>query len=411
MIQKKNKNICSDRNFYLSLLQIFDFMTLFNPMRFFKLNSIYCLIVIHLFFACQTSGHQTEHLTETQHEHHHAQDGYYTCPMHPEIRLEEQGICPLCKMDLIFVPFDAGQYALELHWNPEILQEHEAGTLEITPKRLDKDMEKVALTIAHEKKMHLILVSEDLSDFQHVHPLEQQDSVFLLTIIPPQLSLSVVPQEHQAMFHFAGKYILFSDYLPVNAAKQLDRHEFQIAENPSLKSKKAHQKEKLKPNLTHISTLFHTELTEKKWHTNCPQTLEFSIFEHQPNQKGKIVNPQDFDNYLGEKAHIVIIDESTEEFIHAHPSVKHQKIFTEALFNKAGLYKIWLQYQWEGQLTVQHFVIEVQTKSQDTVYVCPMNCEKKNYDCSGVCPVCKMELAEISKPHKTETQATHQHTH
>lgn len=26
---------------------------------------------------------------------------YYTCPMHPEIKKEEPGQCPICKMDLV----------------------------------------------------------------------------------------------------------------------------------------------------------------------------------------------------------------------------------------------------------------------------------------------------------------------
>lgn len=26
---------------------------------------------------------------------------YYTCPMHPEVKADEPGQCPICKMDLV----------------------------------------------------------------------------------------------------------------------------------------------------------------------------------------------------------------------------------------------------------------------------------------------------------------------
>ena len=95
---------------------------------------------------------------------------------------------------------------------------------------------------------------------------------------------------------------------------------------------------------------------------------------------------------MGEKAHIVVIDQSTEKYIHAHPHVEEGKIKAPVLFSKPGLYKIWLQFQVNGQLTIQDFVINVQQEAEKS-YICPMNCEHKTYTCPGFCPVCKMELA------------------
>lgn len=48
----------------------------------------------------------------------HTHSEVYTCPMHPEVRSEVQGVCPVCQMDL--VPLQAKENALTL--TPEIIK-------------------------------------------------------------------------------------------------------------------------------------------------------------------------------------------------------------------------------------------------------------------------------------------------
>jgi rubrerythrin len=46
--------------------------------------------------------HQEKHVAHQQAGHvHHGNATIYTCPMHPELRQEGPGQCPICGMDLI----------------------------------------------------------------------------------------------------------------------------------------------------------------------------------------------------------------------------------------------------------------------------------------------------------------------
>ncbi len=47
--------------------------------------------------------HEHDHEHEQDHDHDHAENGeaYYTCPMHPDVRQDEPGTCPICGMDLV----------------------------------------------------------------------------------------------------------------------------------------------------------------------------------------------------------------------------------------------------------------------------------------------------------------------
>jgi len=50
-----------------------------------------------LFFACGNKTSKTDAIIETETV---AVDGYYTCPMHPEIHESKPGNCPKCGMAL-----------------------------------------------------------------------------------------------------------------------------------------------------------------------------------------------------------------------------------------------------------------------------------------------------------------------
>jgi transcription initiation factor IIE alpha subunit len=45
-------------------------------------------------------------------------------------------------------------------------------------------------------------------------------------------------------------------------------------------------------------------------------------------------------------------------------------------------------------------------------YACPMDCEEgMTYEVPGKCPVCKMDLTEVTEDAATATEATHDHEH
>ena len=96
----------------------------------------------------------------------------------------------------------------------------------------------------------------------------------------------------------------------------------------------------------------------------------------------------DLQNYLGEKAHFVVISEDLLEFVHAHPmssdAVKsehsehsHQEktenklsmnaetvISAHVTFPKAGLYKLWAQFQRNGRVIDVPFIVDVKENKE-----------------------------------------------
>ena len=65
--------------------------------------------------------HEQDHQHDQEHEHAEGEIEYWTCPMHPEIQEDEEGSCPICGMDLVPVHADH-----EEHEEPR-------GRLRITP--------------------------------------------------------------------------------------------------------------------------------------------------------------------------------------------------------------------------------------------------------------------------------------
>ncbi|MCA9565051.1 MAG: efflux RND transporter periplasmic adaptor subunit, partial [Myxococcales bacterium] len=48
-----------------------------------------------------SSSESAPHATQEHEEHSDASDGHYYCPMHPQVRSNEPGQCPICGMDLV----------------------------------------------------------------------------------------------------------------------------------------------------------------------------------------------------------------------------------------------------------------------------------------------------------------------
>ncbi len=68
-------------------------------MRLFKLIAL-MLGLLSLFIL---SGCKKTSETHSESEHVHFEEEYYTCPMHPDVKMEKPGSCPICHMPLVKV--------------------------------------------------------------------------------------------------------------------------------------------------------------------------------------------------------------------------------------------------------------------------------------------------------------------
>lgn len=190
--------------------------------------------------------------------------------------------------------------------------------------------------VSSEKLMHLIMVSDDLEHFQHLHPVHKGNGIFEIPI----------------SFQEGGVYKLYADFIPVGL-NELTRSLAVEASGPK------EAPENLQPSQTLTATTNDMQVTLHVGHLmpGMPSDLTFSFRD---KQIGKPVT--DMEPYLGSIGHAVAIDEATEQYIHVHPLnwASSGPIATFAVtFPKAGLYKVWGQFQRNGEPIIIPFVIEV----------------------------------------------------
>jgi hypothetical protein len=204
--------------------------------------------------------------------------------------------------------------------------------------------------IIHDKIMHLIIVnSEDLSHFAHIHPkLDEKTGIFHIV----------------HTFSKAGKYKMWIDVKPKGGMQQvLTAFPFNVEGHPvhtpaNITSDKKFVKEVSADGQAYQVTLdFHQERLDVG--RNIKMTFEISDANGKP-----IRNLQPL---MAAGGHCVIIDADAREFLHVHPAEEIDNvagwrggpsISFLANFPKPGLYRAWGQFQHEGRLLTAEFTFE-----------------------------------------------------
>jgi hypothetical protein len=191
--------------------------------------------------------------------------------------------------------------------------------------------------------MHLVAVSEDLSQFQHIHPEVGADGAWAVTTTFPESAV----------------YVLFDEFV-YNEQHVLDRQEFTVGDaSPTSASLSPDLSPKTEGGLS-VSL-------------SAPQTIasgEDTNFTLHVTRDGQPVT--DLEPYLGAPAHVVIVSSDTRDFAHTHgevsgmgsmntppPSAFGPDISVHHTFPRAGLYKIWAQFGYQGSVITVPYVVEV----------------------------------------------------
>jgi hypothetical protein len=204
----------------------------------------------------------------------------------------------------------------------------------------------------HTKLLHLIVVSENLTEFLHLHPDYQEKGVFVLENM-------MLPKE--------ANYILFADFTPAGENQQVARLEFSIANAQPNEAQLTISEHDVTASLLN----FQLDLPDPL-KTNEETAIRFQVMDA---ANGEPVNG--LDEYLGAAGHLVIISESGEIYLHTHPAGHDMtgmqmemnygpEIEFMAEFPARGLYAMWLQVQYEGEVYTAPFVIDVTQDSEAT---------------------------------------------
>jgi len=217
--------------------------------------------------------------------------------------------------------------------------------------------------IIHDKIMHLIIVnSEDLSHFAHIHPeLDKETGIF-----------------HTVhTFSKAGKYKMWIDVKPKGGIQRvLTAFPFNVEGQP------VHSPATIVPDITPMKKVVITDGHSYQVSLDFqpkPLIARSSVkmtFEIKDANNKPVSN---LEPLMAAGGHCVIIDADCHEFLHVHPAeegggdddIAHRvlarpaswrggsSISFMANFPKPGLYKTWGQFQHEGRLLIADFTFEV----------------------------------------------------
>ncbi|MDD9272183.1 hypothetical protein ACFPES_34710 [Paenibacillus sp. GCM10023248] len=188
----------------------------------------------------------------------------------------------------------------------------------------------------HEKMMHLIVVSKDLSYFNHIHPEYQGKGLFTVT----------------TRFPAGGDYKLFADFAPSGKEKSVLSHALTVQGNAASPAG-------LKPDAKLTATVNGTEVALAIDGLKAGAEANLTYTFKDAATKAPVQNLQP---YLGAVGHVVILDAAAEQYLHVHPTDEKStgpsaKFMTT--FPQSGIYKIWGEFQRDGQVFAVPFVVKV----------------------------------------------------
>lgn len=200
----------------------------------------------------------------------------------------------------------------------------------------------------HERPLHVLVVSEDLATFAHIHP-------------------EVTPYgwwEVTHTFPGAGRYRIYADFTPPGGNQRIAHFDLQIPGRAFAIETLRHESRVVLENADNLRAGEDTELVFR---------VKSPIADWRP--------------YLGAWAHAVIVGDRLSSFLHAHPmenglsairlSEAHthtpealgpppERIRVAAVFPSVGRYKVWLQLQAGETVETTPFVVQVATPARRT---------------------------------------------
>jgi hypothetical protein len=190
--------------------------------------------------------------------------------------------------------------------------------------------------INHEKKMHLIVVSKDLSFFNHIHPEYKGKGEFDVT----------------TQFPDSGDYKLFADYVPAGNSATSQSKWVSVEGTAPVPTE-------IVPETNFVKTVNDIVVTLSFDHLMADMELNLKFNMVDAKTKKPVI---DLQPYLGAVGHVVIISADAEQYIHVHPTDEKAKgpdakFMTK--FPKSGVYKIWGQFQRNGKTFIVPFVVNV----------------------------------------------------
>jgi len=183
----------------------------------------------------------------------------------------------------------------------------------------------------HERRMHLIVVRRDGSEFRHLHPEMSAAGTWSLPVA----------------FREAGVYRVFADF-------SVEGEQETLATDVFVSGSEFEARPFPAPQRRAETEGYEVELEAGDAMAAEPVTLEFGVSEDKLPVDG--LQP-----YLGADGHLVALREGDLAFLHVHPE-EHgapNEIVFEAEFPTPGRYRLYLQFKHNGAVRTVEFTVVV----------------------------------------------------
>ncbi|HEV2884490.1 MAG TPA: hypothetical protein VGW36_06500, partial [Pyrinomonadaceae bacterium] len=275
----------------------------------------------------------------------------YTCLMHNDIRLAQEGVCPRCGMPLVAVdPSVRGEYQFKVSSQPVSPRAGENVVLRFAIQHPQTGEPVKRYVVNHEKLFHLFIVSEDLSEYQHIHPQLEPDGTFSVATTLPK----------------PGFYKLHADFFPAGGMPQVIHRDLSTeGYSPSKRATSALQPDQSFSKIVDGMNIT-LDLDSATFAAGNFLTLKYRLADARTGEPVR-----DLDPYLGAWGHTLILNADQSEYLHSHPTEMvpasgngavvrgGPNVEFNTIFPKAGVYRIWTQFQRAGKVSTVSFTVGV----------------------------------------------------
>lgn len=277
----------------------------------------------------------------------------FTCPMHLEVRSATQGKCPQCGMALVpAVPALGEDFEIRVSSSPKAPKANEKVSLRFSIYNPETGQQVKKFAPLHEELLHLFIVSQDMNEFQHIHPKLEADGSFTIDTLLPQ----------------PGRYKLYMDFYPAEGIPQVLQANLSTAGygNDLLagaaRLKPDTQFEKVVNDLKVVLKLDPAQIIAGR-----PAALKYELTDAKTGEPVRDLLP-----YLGAWGHTLILSADQADYVHSHPvelvpededrsKAKGGPAVTfEAMLPRPGTYRVWTQFLRGETLSTVSFTIAAQ---------------------------------------------------
>jgi hypothetical protein len=204
--------------------------------------------------------------------------------------------------------------------------------------------------LMHDQLFHLFVISQDLTEFQHIHPDFNSDGSFTIETVLPK----------------PGRYKLYADFYPSEGTPQVLQTSIVTS---GYKSDLFASKASITPDATLVKIVDGMKIELKMEPQESIGGQDLHLTYHLTDEKtGEPI--RDLVPYLAAWGHTLILSEDQNEYVHSHPDSDvpnvpdkaklrgGPEVTFDAIIPHPGNYRIWTQFLRGDKLTTVSFTIK-----------------------------------------------------